>query len=139
MHLSNSMKQLMAYCYSNENAIHYEYSFDKRDESFTVRFFLTEHNYFAITLKGNDTDCEVREYNVTKSWYHPSTRVTYLNKYFKKYRVDASTYMYLAIVPINVVLEKLSTISASSIKLTNIAEKDKYNAWRGVFRATAKF
>ena len=42
--------------------------------------------------------------------------------------------MYLAIVPINVVLEKLSKISASSIKLTNIAEKDKYNAWRGVFR-----
>lgn len=136
MHLSNSMKQLMAYCYSKENAIHYEYAFDKRDESFMVRFFLSETDYLSIQLKGNDIECDVRHYNIAKSSYHPSTRAGYISKYFNKYRVNGS---YTVKVPINVVLSTLEKIQVSTIKLADIKDKDSYKEWRNVYRATSRF
>lgn len=90
--LNSDMKQLMAYCYSNDNIISYEFDMDKRDNYFACRIFVEENRYLLISSI-HDTDgtignlYSVSEFLVVKSHFHPVKRVGVLNKYFHKYRL----------------------------------------------------
>ena len=63
----------------------YEVCYDERDNCFRLRLFIKDDTYFIITKNEDDT-YTLREYKVYRSSYHPSPQVTYINKYFKKYR-----------------------------------------------------
>lgn len=132
MKLDNDIKELMAFLYSRENMVRYEFSFDKRDNHFYARVFITETIYWTISFVASGL-CNVREWSVTKSFYHPSPRVTYLNKYLHKYRDGYNNY---CTAPISNVLHALEKIQP---KLGGTQDRYNYRPWRSIRKATGMF
>ena len=130
--MKNDMKLLMALCYTRPNIVRYECSFDKRDKgNFKLRVFLTETDYLCIEVIEPGT-CEVRHFCVSKSFYYPSSRVGYINKYFKKYRDNGS---YSVKVPTEVVINVLDGISEPYL---NDKAFDNPYPWSTIIRATGR-
>ena len=112
--LNSDMKQLMAYCYSNDNIISYEFDMDKRDNYFACRIFIEENRYLLISsLRDNDGDISatysVEEFLVVKSHFHPVKRVGILTKYFRKYKIPYHSYILATMPEILKCLDKIET------------------------------
>lgn len=133
MKLTNDMKELMAFLYSRDNIVRYEFSFDKRDSGFYARIFFTEKNYWVVSFPKNSNKIEVLEYFVAKSSYHPTIRCTYLNKYLKKYRCGNNYYCSLTVQDLLRALEKVEQ------NLHDVSDKHSYSYWRDARRATVMF
>ena len=133
MKLTNDMKELMAFLYSRENMVRYEFSFDKRDSDFRARIFLTETIYWTVSFPKDSDKIRVAEYSTTKACYHPSTRCTYINKYLKKYRCGLNYYCDLTVQDLLRALIKIEP------RLAGVQDKTSYSPWRGVRRATVRF
>ena len=133
MKLSKEQKELMAFLYSRENMVRYEFSFDKRDSDFRARIFLTETTYWTVSFIKDTDKVRVTEYSTTKACYHPSTRCTFINRFLKKYRCGYNYYCELSTQDLFRVLTKVEQ------RLGGVQDRDSYSPWRGVRRATVKF
>lgn len=133
MKLTKEMKELMAFLYSRPGMIHYEFSFDKRDNYLAVRIFFNEWTYWTVTFTPDSDVVIVTEWATTKSSYHPSARVGFINRYLKKYR-DTSFSVKLSVYDLIRVLDRIDTT-----KSFNTPDRGSYSPWRGVRRATVKF
>ena len=133
MKLTNDMKELMAFLYSRENIVRYEFSFDKRDSDFYARIFLTETIYWTISFSKDSNKVKVLEYSTVKSCYHPTTRCTFINKYLKKYRCGRNYYCELTVQDLLRALEKVEQ------QLGGTQDKWTYGPWRRARRATVRF
>jgi hypothetical protein len=132
-----NIKAILAACYANKNLIHYEYSFDNREDfPFAVRVFLSDVSYLYI--EDNDHNKPntfiIKEFYVSKSCYYPSLRVGLITKYFRKYRDYG--YNKRAVVPISEVLNFLSNFKSSGTFLLDVTKK---NPWYSVTRASGGF
>ena len=134
MKLTKTQKLLIAFCYSDNNALRYEFVFDKPCDYFAVRFFLNEYSYFLVEFpdENNSDKVRVTEWETVKSSYHPSDRCTHLNKYLSKYRDDG----------------KSSTLNVQDLtkRLHNIPmpqgfmrDRSSYRPWRETRRASGRF
>lgn len=133
MFLTKEMKYLIAFCYSDANALRYEFIFDKPCDYFAVRFFLNEYSYFLVEFD-NDLPyiVKVTEWETVKSSYHPSDRVSYLNSYLKKYRNRDKS----ATLNVEDLTKRLSTIPMPQ---GFTRDRSSYRAWREVRRASGRF
>lgn len=133
MKLTNEMKLLIAFCYSDANALRYEFVFDKPCDYFAVRFFLGEYNYLLAAFDyNNPNEVVVTEWEVVKSHYHPSQRCTNLNKYYKRFRnTDKS-----CTVPIKTFIDKLGSMPMPQ---GFTRDRSSYKEWRSVRRASGRY
>jgi hypothetical protein len=133
MFLTKEMKYLIAFCYSDANALRYEFIFDKPCDYFAVRFFLNEYSYFLVEFDQYvPYIVKVTEWETVKSSYHPSDRVTYLNSYLKKYRDKDKS----ATLTVEDLTKRLSTIPMPQ---GFTRDRSSYRAWREVRRASGRF
>jgi hypothetical protein len=133
MQLTKEMKYLIAFCYSDANALRYEFIFDKPCDYFAVRFFLDEYTYFLVEFdEANAYIVHVRELETTKSCYHPSPRCTYLNKYLKKYRNNDKS----CTLNVQDLTKRLHTIP---LPQGFTGDRKSYLPWRSVRRASGRY
>jgi hypothetical protein len=133
MKLTNEQKFLIAFCYSDANALRYEFVFDKPCDYFAVRFFLNEYSYFLVEFdEEKPYIVKVTELETIMSSYHPSNRVTYLNKYLKKYRDDDKS----ATLNVQDLTKRLSSIPMPQ---GFARDRKSYRAWSTVRRASGRF
>ena len=133
MKLTNEMKLLIAFCYTDANALRYEFIFDKPCDYFAVRFFLDEYSYFLVEFDADKPDiCTVREWETVKSLYHPSSRCTYLNKYMRKYRNKDKTCT-LSVQDLTKVLNNIPMPQGFT------RDRSSYRPWRETRRASGRF
>ena len=130
--LTDDVKTLMAHLMSPNDIKYYEFCFDERDKAFKLRLFIRENVYFSILLKDGDNKITVREYQVNKSYYHPSEKVHYINKYFKKFR---DGYNYSATMTI----EDFPKIKIDLDNLDFEYKRDSYYGWQDIRRATTLY
>ena len=133
MKLTKDQKALIAFCYSDANALRYEFVFDKPCDYFAVRFFLNESVYFLIEFDETQPYLvHVTEWEVVKSHYHPSDRCNNLNRYLKKYR-DTSKSSTLNVQDL--------TKRLSSIPMPQgfCRDRKSYRPWREVRRASGRY
>ena len=133
MKLTKEQKYLIAFCYSDANALRYEFVFDKPCDYFAVRFFLNERYYFLVEF---DEDkpyiVKVTEWETIMSSYHPSDRTTHLNKYLKKYRDTGKS----ATLNVQDLTKRLSSIPMPQ---GFARDRKSYRAWSSVRRASGRF
>ena len=134
--LTDDVKTLMAHLMSPNDIKYYEFCFDERDKAFKLRLFIRENVYFSILLKDGDNKITVREYQVNKSYYHPSEKVHYINKYFKKFR---DGYNYSATMTIEDFLKALPKIKIDLDNLDFEYKRDSYYGWQDIRRATTLY
>ena len=143
MNLTQAMKRLMAYCYSNGAATHYEYVLDKRDNYQAVRLFLTEFNYLLLEVTDAQDIIRVSHFETIKSNYYPSSRVGFLNSLFKKYRSGTFNGHSVALIPIDKLIPILEKLDSTSIRLAmaDVHNDDRHykNCYRDMFRASGGF
>ena len=133
MKLTKYQKFLIAFCYSDANALRYEFVFDKPCDYFAVRFFLNEYLYFLVEFDEDHSYlAHVTEWEVVKSHYHPSDRCTYLNKYFRKYRNDDKT------CTLNV-QDLTNILSRMPMPQGFTRDRKSYRPWRDVRRASGRY
>ena len=133
MKLTNEMKLLIAFCYSDANALRYEFVFDKPNNYFVVRFFMDEYTYLYVEFdKTTPYIVHVREWETVKSLYHPSPRCTYLNKYMRKYRNKDKTCT-LNVEDLTKILNKIPTPQGF------MHDRVSYRPWRDVRRASGRY
>lgn len=133
MKLTNEQKLLIAFCYTDANALRYEFIFDKPCDYFAVRFFLDEYSYFLVEFDADKSDiCTVREWETVKSFYHPSPRCTYLNKYMRKYRNKDKTCT-LTVQDLTKILSKIPMPQGFT------RDRSSYRPWRETRRASGRF
>lgn len=133
MKLTKEQKFLIAFCYSDANALRYEFVFDKPCNYFAVRFFLNEYSYFLVEF---DEDkpyiVKVTEWETVKSSYHPSDRCTYLNKYLRRYRDDGKS----STLNVQDLTKRLNTIPMPQ---GFTRDRSSYRPWREVRRASGRY
>ena len=140
MNLTKEMKTLMAYCYVRDAAHHYEYVLDKRDGHQAVRLFLSELQYLYLEVTDEEDIIRVTHYEVVKSYYYPSPRCGYLNKYFKKYRAGNYNGASIALVPLGNLIQILETIDATSVySAMSDSSNRATNPYISIRRATGRF
>jgi hypothetical protein len=133
MKLTNEMKLLIAFCYSDANALRYEFIFDKPCDYFAVRFFLDEYSYFLVEFNEDNADIvKVTEWETVKSFYHPSDRCTHLNKYLKRYR-DKGKSSTLTVRDLTVILHNIPMPQGFA------RDRSSYRPWRETRRASGRF
>lgn len=133
MKLTNDMKLLIAFCYSDANALRYEFIFDKPCDYFAVRFFLDEYSYFLVEFNEDKPDIvRVTEWETVKSFYHPSDRCTYLNKYLKRYRDKGKS----STLTVQELTERLHNIPMPQ---GFTRDRSSYRPWRETRRASGRF
>ena len=133
MKLTNEMKYLIAFCYQDDNALRYEFIFDKTNNYFAVRFFMNEYNYLYVEFdKTTPYIVHVREWEVVKSHYHPSDRCTYMNKYMRKYRNSDKTCT-LNVQDLIKILNKMPKPQGFT------HDRVSYRPWRDVRRASGRY
>lgn len=133
MKLTKEQKFLIAFCYSDANALRYEFIFDKPCDYFAVRFFLGEYNYFYIEFDADKPYiCTVREWECVKSHFHPSDRCVNLNKYMKKYRNSDKTCT-LNVQDLTKILSKMPMPQGFT------RDRSSYRPWRDVRRASGRY
>lgn len=133
MQLTKEMKYLIAFCYSDANALRYEFVFDKPCNYFAVRFFLDEYSYFLVEFdKDKPYIVHVIELETCKSFYHPSPRCTYLNKYLRKYRDEDKS----CTLNVEDLTKRLHTIP---LPQGFTMDRDSYRPWREIRRASGRY
>lgn len=133
MKLTSEQKFLIAFCYSDANALRYEFVFDKPCDYFAVRFFLDEYSYFLVEFNESvPYVVKVTEWETVKSSYHPSDRCTHLNKFLRKYR-DAGKYCTLNVEDLTKALHNMSMPQGFT------RDRSSYRAWRDTRRASGRF
>ena len=130
--LDNDIKLIMSFLFARDSAQSFEFTFDKRDNHFTARLFLTENVYWVIEPSDRSGFVKVREYRVSKSYYYPTPMVTYINKYLKKYRDGYNYSAELSLNDLYLVLDKLPKPKLAE-------DRDTHYPWRDVRRATVRF
>ena len=134
MKLTNEQKLLIAFCYTDSNALRYEFVFDKPCEYFAVRFFLDECSYFLVEFpdENDPSIVKVTEWETIKSIYHPSDRCNYLNKYLKRYRdVDKSSTL--------TVQELVKRLNLIPMPQGFTRDRSTYKPWYSVRRASGRY
>lgn len=137
MKLTEEMKNLMAWCYASNKARHYEFVMDKRDNYFGCRIFHGEDRYFMISIQPDSDHYKVQEFEVPKSFYHPSARVTIANKIFARYR-SCNSYDKVYLVPTDKLIPLLDKLPDYRYK--DEKNRDDYKEYQSsVWRATGRF
>lgn len=130
--LPNDIKLIMSFLFARDSAQSFEFTFDKRDNHFMARLFLSEGVYWLIEPSDKSGYVKVREYRVSKCYYYPTSMVTYINKYLKKYRNGYNYSAELSLNDLYLVLDKLPKPKLAS-------DRDSYSPWREIRRATVRF
>lgn len=133
MKLTNEMKLLIAFCYTDANALRYEFVFDKPCNYFAIRFFMNEYSYLYVEFdKDISHVVHVREWECVKSHYHPSDRCTHLNKYMRRYRNPDKTCTLH-------VQDLIKILSKMPLPQGFTCDRTTYKPWRSVRRASGRY
>ncbi len=134
--MTNEIKLLMALCYKYRSKLpRYEVVMHFDEDFFALRIYFTELNYLYISYDYTNKLYLIRDLNVSKSFYHPSTRCGLLNKYFKKYRIK--DWNKKALVPYEVI-EKFFD-SLEEIDFDNRTDVTFSKPYRGIAKASGLY
>lgn len=125
MKLDMYMKRLMAYLYATPKFKMYDFSFDKRDNQFKATIYLTDSQYWTVLFV--EDRVHILEWHTNQSSWYPGNRVTYLNKYLKKFRTSNREKYYwysYADCTVEDLIKALDNMSEPSFTVT--AENRKY-------------
>ena len=140
MKINKPMRALIASCFNNENLERFEVIYDNRfTNGVSIRIFMTETDYLLIEseLENEDNNFIVTHYSTVKSFYAPVIRIGYINRYFKKYRLDGVSF---AVVPIRDFINILNNRMFKVTKASSLAAiASKGSLWHSIYRASGGF
>lgn len=132
MKLDMYMKKLMAYLYATPKFKLYDFSFDKRDNLFKVTIYLTDSQYWTVLFV--EDKIHILEWHTNQSSWYPGNRVTYLNKYLKKFKTsDRNKYYWYVYADCTVedLIKALDKMSEPLLKVEADNRKYAFPARKG--------
>ena len=121
MILDANMRKLMAYLYATPKFKLYEFAFDKRDNLFKATIYLTDEQYWTCIFQKDTDKVLVSEWHTNQSAWYPGNRVTYINKYLKKYKKQDRNSIFrwytFAEVDLDILIKALDKMSEPDIRV----------------------
>ena len=132
MKLNEDMKKLMLYLFNSDKFSRYDIGYDKREDTqspLKITIYLSETQWWTVIFTDKIT---VREWYQSKTYWRPSDRVTFINKYLKKYRNTGRGEWGTASLDI----DTLISILENKVKEPTLLDPKDLHHWYPVRKAT---